>query len=130
MSSTRKAPEHIIPAYSLLPEGADTEAAAAEAAQPAQAAEAAQSTQAAEAAPGRVEAAPEAARAAVAAAAAAVYGLDLCVFSRLGHRLPTIKPHGGTSAPWGRLRTNGALADPGFIGPHPDGRSQQYILPQ
>jgi hypothetical protein len=91
MSSTRKAPEHIIPAYSLLPEGADTEAAAAEAAQPAQAAEAAQSTQAAEAAPGRVEAAPEAARAAVAAAAAAVYGLDLCVFSRLGHRLPTIK---------------------------------------
>lgn len=121
MSSTRKAPEHIIPAYSLLPEGADTEAAAAEAAQ---------STQAAEAAPGRVEAAPEAARAAVAAAAAAVYGLDLCVFSRLGHRLPTIKPHGGTSAPWGRLRTNGALADPGFIGPHPDGRSQQYILPQ
>jgi hypothetical protein len=51
MSSTRKTLEHIIPAYSLLPEGADTEAAAAEAAQPAQAAEAARSTQAAEAAP-------------------------------------------------------------------------------
>ena len=49
MSSTRKTLEHIIPAYRLLPEGADTEAA--EAAQPAQAAEAAQSTQAAEAAP-------------------------------------------------------------------------------
>ena len=46
MSSTRKPLEHIVPAYRLLPEGADTEAA--EAAQPAQAA---QSTQAAEAAP-------------------------------------------------------------------------------
>ena len=80
MSSTRKTLEHIIPAYSLLPEGADTEAAAAEAAQPVQAAEAARSTQAAEAAP-CTEAAVAARSAAAEAAeegaeAAAVYGLD------------------------------------------------------
>ena len=79
MSSTRKTLEHIIPAYSLLPEGADTAAAAAEAAQPAQAAEAAQSTQVAEAAPcteAAVAAQLEAAAAAAAAAEAAAYGLD------------------------------------------------------
>ena len=80
MSSTRKTLEHIIPAYSLLPEGADTEAAAAEAAPPTQAAEAAQSTQAAEAA--QCTEAAVAAQSAAAAAAeavaeeAAAYGLD------------------------------------------------------
>ena len=78
MSSTRKTLEHIIPAYSLLPEGADTEAA--EAAQPAQAAEAAQSTQAAEAAQcTEAAAAAESAAAedAEAAEEAAVYGLQV-----------------------------------------------------
>ena len=77
MSSTRKTLQHIVPAYSLLPEGADTEAA--EAAQPTQAAEAAQSTQAAEAAQCTEAAAAaqlEAAAAAAAAAEAAAYGLD------------------------------------------------------
>jgi hypothetical protein len=78
MSSTRKTLEHVILAYSLLPEGADTEAA--EAAQPTQAAEGAQPTQAAEAAP-CTEAAVAARSAAAEAAeegaeAAAVYGLD------------------------------------------------------
>jgi hypothetical protein len=68
MSSTRKALEHIIPAYSLLPEGADTAAAAAEAAQPAQAAEAAPCAE--------VAAAAQSA-AAEAAEAAAVFGLEV-----------------------------------------------------
>jgi hypothetical protein len=77
MSSTRKTLEHIIPAYSLPPEDADTEAA--EAAQPTQAAEAVP-TQAAEAAL-CTEAAVAARSAAAEAAeedaeAAAVYGLD------------------------------------------------------
>jgi hypothetical protein len=77
MSSTRKTVEHIGPAYSLPPEGADTEAA--EAARPTQAAEAVP-TQAAEAAP-CTEAAVAARSAAAEAAeedaeAAAVYGLD------------------------------------------------------
>ena len=79
MSSTRKTLEHIVPAYSLLPEGADTEAAAAEAAPPTQVAEAAQSTQVAEAAPcteAAVAAQLEAAAAAAVAAEAAAYGLD------------------------------------------------------
>jgi hypothetical protein len=77
MSSTRKTLEHIIPAYSLLPEGADTEAAAAEAAQPAQAAEAARSTQAAEAAPCTEAAAAAQSEDAEAAEAAAVSGLEV-----------------------------------------------------
>ena len=69
MSSTRKTLEHIVPAYSLPPEGADTEAA--EAAQPTQAAEAAQSTQAAAAQSEDAEAAEEDAE------AAAVSGLQV-----------------------------------------------------
>ena len=69
MSSTRKTLQHIVPAYSLLPEGADTEAA--EAAQPTQAAEAAPCTEAAVAArSAAAEAAEEDAE------AAAVFGLD------------------------------------------------------
>ena len=76
MSSTRKTLEHIIPAYSLPPEDADTEAA--EAAQPTQAAEAAPCTEAAAAAQSEdAEAAEEDAEAAEEdAEAAAVYGLD------------------------------------------------------
>ena len=69
--------EHIVPAYSLLPEGADTEAA--EAAQPTQAAEAAPAAaQCTEAAAAAQSAAAEAAEEAAEedAEAAAVYGLD------------------------------------------------------
>ncbi len=74
MFSTRKTPEHVIPAYSLLPEGADTEAA--EAVQPTQAAEAAR-TQAAEVALSTEAAEAARSEAAAAAAEAAAYGLDL-----------------------------------------------------
>ncbi len=81
---------HVIPAYSLLPEGADTEAA--EAVQPTQAAEAARtqaaeaalSTEAAEAA--QSEAAAAAAEAAVEAAA---YGLDLSGSANFSASLPS-----------------------------------------
>src|SRR4029077_5716079 len=85
MSSTRKTRERINPAYSLLPEGADTEEAA-EAARPTQAAEAAH-MQAAEAAPSTEAAeAVQGEPAAVAGAAegAAAFGLDLCASAKPG----------------------------------------------
>jgi hypothetical protein len=125
MSSTRKTLEHIIPAYSLLPEGADT--AAAEAAQPAQAAEAAQPTQAAEAAQ-RTEAAA-AAQSAVAEAveedaeAAAVSGVDcrgcgtMVMQTVLGPFYSDKTPAGSTTAP----------GTPGPRWPH---RVENSILPE
>jgi hypothetical protein len=95
MSSTRKTPEHIIPAYNLLREGVDTGVdMAAEAAGAVQCTEAAGAVQCTEAA-GAVqctEAAEdaEAAGAAPAAAEAAVSGLQVSGFARdstkLGHQ--------------------------------------------
>ncbi len=115
MSLTKKTLEHLNPACSLLPEGADTEAA--EAARPTQAAEAAH-MQAAGDAPSTeaVEAVQEAAAVAgaaeAAAAGAAAYGLDLCASAKPGARPNKEREHGVEDAAWFDLTGGSFLGSP------------------